>query len=319
MRRISHRPSGTPGDPAAGLYVEEVAVPRPAADELLIRVEAVGVSLPMVRRTWGPRPVPALGGETAGEVVALGADVTGYRVGERVTGVVFGSAYAEYALLHRAMASRVPAGASAVDAVALVRGGVVALGALESAAPRRGESALLTAAAAGVGHLALQLARSRGLSRVVAAVSDPAKAGFLRGLGADEVVVYGSGEETDPAATDWRGPHGVVLDGVGGELLTPLVGALGPGGRLVAYSSGGGTIAGADLLAGGRAAIGFQIARIALEEPERYAGWRAELWRRFAAGELRAVVHEEVPLAEAARAHRLVTDRVNRGRVVLVP
>jgi NADPH:quinone reductase-like Zn-dependent oxidoreductase len=187
----------------------------------------------------------------------------------------------------------------------------VALGALESARPAPGEAVLVTAAASGVGHLAVQLARHRGATRVVGAVGDAAKAGFVRSLGADAVVTY--------EQESWGEPVDVVLDAVGGALLTPAVRALTPGGRLVAYSSGGGTIDAHDLLAGGKSAIGFQIALVARTQPWRYAAWIAELWSLFAAGTLRPAVHAAFPLAHAARAHAAVESRSNLGKVVLVP
>ncbi|GKQ37912.1 oxidoreductase [Streptomyces sp. A012304] len=286
-------------------------MPEPGAGELLIRTEAIGVTLPVVRKVReGARPVP-LGGELAGEVVRVGDGVTGYAPGDRVTGLCFGHAYAEYALLHTTMASPVPAGTGGTDAVALVRSGVVALGALEAARPEKGESVLVTAAASGVGHLAVQLARLRGAARVVAAVGDPAKADFVRSLGADAVVSYGQ--------ESWGEPVDIVLDAVGGTLLAPALKALAPGGRLVEYSSGGGTIEAYDLLVGGRSAIGFQVAMVARNQPQRYAGWIEELWRLFTEGALRPAVHAVFPLADAARAHATIEDRANRGKVVLVP
>ncbi|GHH81993.1 oxidoreductase [Streptomyces sulfonofaciens] len=305
MRRI--RCAG-PGGP---LLVEDAPAPEPGPGELLVRTEAVGVTLPVVRKVReAAEPIP-LGGEVAGEVAAVGEGVTAHRVGDRVVGLCFGHGYADLALLHTAMASPVPAGADSVDAVALVRSGLVALGALDAARPRPGESALVTAAASGVGHLAVQLARAHGASRVVAAVSDPAKAPFLRGLGADEVVAY--------ADESWGGPADYALDAVGGELLAPALAALAPGGRLVAYSSGGGTVRAYDLLVGAKSVTGFQIARTAREQPERYARWREELWRLFFEGSLRPAVHGRFALEEAARAHEAIESRSNLGKVVLIP
>ncbi len=305
MRRVRYESTGGP------LFVEEVPVPEPAAGELLVRCEAIGVTLPVVRKvTEAAEPIP-LGGEIAGEVVAAGDGVTRFRVGDRVTGLCFGHGYADFAPLLEAMASPVPEGASAVDAVALVRSGLVALGALEAARPAGGEAALVTAAASGVGHLAVQLARVRGAGRVVGAVSDAAKGEFVRSLGADEVVVYGEGE--------WGEPVDYVLDAVGGELLSPALAALGPGGRLVAYSSGGGTIRAYDLLVGAKSVIGFQLARIARGEPELYERWRRELWRLFGQGVLTPVVQGEFALEDAAEAHALIASRGNRGKVVLRP
>ncbi|MFF3328059.1 zinc-binding alcohol dehydrogenase family protein [Streptomyces sp. NPDC002888] len=305
MRRVRYESAGGP------LFLEEAPVPEPGPGELLVRCEAVGVTLPVVRKvTEAAEPVP-LGGEVAGEVVAVGGGVTRFRAGDRVTGLCFGHGYADFATLHEAMASPVPEDASAVDAVTLVRSGLVALGALAAARPEPGESALVTAAASGVGHLAVQLARARGAARIVGAVSDPAKAGFVRSLGADEVVGYGD--------ESWGESVDYVLDAVGGELLTPAVAALAPGGRLVAYSSGGGTIQACDLLVGARSVIGFQMARIARGEPELYERWRRELWQLFADGAVRPAVHGEFTLEEAAKAHEAIESRANTGKVVLIP
>ncbi|MET7362800.1 zinc-binding dehydrogenase [Streptomyces sp. NPDC005562] len=307
MRRVRYERSGGP----EVLFLEEVPVPEPGPGELLVRVEAVGVTLPVVRKVRGEGPPIPLGGEVAGAVVALGEGVTAYAPGDRVTGLVFGHGYADHALLHTTMASPVPKGASAVDAVALVRSGLVARGALEAARPAPGESALVTAAASGVGHLAVQLARAKGAGRVVAAVSDAAKADFVRGLGADEVVTYDRAE--------WGEPVDYVLDAVGGELLAPAVRSLAPHGRLVAYSSGGGTVAAYDLLVGARSVIGFQMALIARGRPRVYEAWRRELWELYAAGTLRPVVHAEFALEDAAEAHAVIEARANRGKVVLIP
>ncbi|MEV6278098.1 zinc-binding dehydrogenase [Nocardia sp. NPDC051832] len=306
MRRVGYERSGGP----EVLELSSAEVPVPGPGELLVKVQAIGVTLPVVRKVReSADPIP-LGGEIAGEIVAVGDGVTGYTPGYRVTGLCFGHGYADYAILSARMASPIPDGASAVDAVALVRSGLVALGALDSARPESGEIALVTAAASGVGHLAVQLARVRGAAWVVGAVSDAAKTEFVRGLGADEVVTY------DQAA--WGKSADYALDAVGGALLGPALHALNPGGRLVAYSSGGGTIEAYDLLAAAKTVIGFQIRRIAEGRPDVYDHWRQELWQYFASGQLRPV-HTEFALEEAAQAHALVEARANLGKVVLIP
>ncbi|MEU6086818.1 zinc-binding dehydrogenase [Streptomyces sp. NPDC047085] len=305
MRRVRYESTGGP------LFLEEAPVPEPGPGELLVRCAAVGVTLPVVRKvTEAPEPI-ALGGELAGEVVAVGAGVTRFRAGDRVTGLCFGHGYADFAVLHEAMASPVPDDAGAVDAVALVRSGLVAYGALAAARPAPGESVLVTAAASGVGHLAVQLARARGAGRVVGAVSDPAKAEFVRSLGADDCVHY--------ADDSWGEPVDCVLDAVGGDLLTPALAALAPHGRLVAYSSGGGTIRAYDLLVGAKSVIGFQMALIARGRPDLYEQWRRDLWRMFADGDLKPAVHGEFALEDAAEAHEVIESRANLGKVVLRP
>ncbi|MFG2617140.1 zinc-binding alcohol dehydrogenase family protein [Streptomyces sp. NPDC048507] len=307
MLRMRHQPDGG----TALLVAEQVGPPVAGPGEVLVRSEAIGVTLPTVRKVReGGGPV-SLGGEVAGAVVAVGPGVTGFAVGDRVTGLCFTDAYAEFAVLDTAMASHVPAGASAVDAVALVRSGLVARGAHAAARVEPGESVLVTAAAGAVGSLAVQYARAAGAGRVVAAVSSAAKAGFVRALGADRVVLYED--------ADWGAPHDVVLDGVGGDLLAPAVRALATGGRIVAFSSGGGTVEAYELLVRGASLIGFQMRAVATGRPQLYARWRRELWRLHAAGTLRPAVHARIPLADAARAHAAIEDRRNLGKVVLVP
>ncbi|MFK0259534.1 zinc-binding alcohol dehydrogenase family protein [Streptomyces sp. NPDC090445] len=307
MLRIRHEVNGGP----EVLFAEEVDRPGAGAGEVLIRVEAVGVTLPTVRKVReGSEPIP-FGGEVAGEIVATGAGVTAFAIGDRVTGLCFADAYAEFAVLNTAMTSRIPDGASAVEAVALVRSGLVARGAYEAARMEPGESVLVTAAASAVGTLALQYAKAGGAARVVAAVSSADKADFVRGLGADEVVLYED--------ADWGAPYDVILDGVGGDLLGPAVRALATGGRLVAFSSGGGTVEAYELLVRGASVIGFQIRAIAVGKPELYDRWLRELWQMRNAGTLQTAVHEEIPLGEAARAHTLIEQRRNLGKVILVP
>ncbi|MFF4583846.1 zinc-binding alcohol dehydrogenase family protein [Streptomyces sp. NPDC001373] len=307
MLRIRHEVNGGP----EVLFAEEVDRPVAGPGELVVRAEAIGVTLPTVRKVReGSGPVP-FGGEVAGTVVSIGAGVTGFAVGDRVTGLCFAHAYAEYAVLNSALTTAVPESATAVDAVALVRSGLVARGAYEAGRVRPGESVLVTAAAGAVGGLALQLAKAGGAGRVVAAVGSADKAGFVRRLGADEVVLYED--------ADWGAPYDVVLDGIGGDLLGPAVRALAMGGRLVAFSSGGGTVEAYELLVRGASVIGFQMRAVAAGRPDLYARWQRELWEQRAAGTLRTTVHEEIPLAEAARAHAVIEQRRNLGKVVLVP
>jgi NADPH:quinone reductase-like Zn-dependent oxidoreductase len=244
-------------------------------------------------------------------VDAVGEGVAGFVVGDRVVGLCFSHGYADMAVVHQAMASHVPDGCAAAEAVALVRSGLVARGVYEAAAPEAGDSVLVTAAASAVGSLAVQYAKARGASRVVAAVSSAEKAEFVRALGADEVVRYADGS--------WGEPVDVVLDGVGGELLGPAVRALAPGGRLVAFSSGGGMIDAYELLVRSASAIGFQMAAIARGKPELYALWREELWALHRDGTLRPRVHARIPLERAADAHGIIESRRNLGKVILVP
>ncbi|MFC4945452.1 quinone oxidoreductase family protein [Pseudonocardia sp. GCM10023141] len=313
MRRIGFRTYGGP----EVLECEHVPRPECGPGELLVEVAATGVTRPVVRLTRGDGngggvALPhAPGGDVAGTVVAVGEGVSGFRVGDLVAGIVFAGAYAEFALLPVAFAARVPVGIDAAAAVALVRNGQVALGALRAGAVQPGESVLVTGAAGGVGHLALQLARVLGASRVVAAVGSAAKAEFVRGLGADEVVVY------DQQA-GWGEPVDVVLDSVGDAVLAPALRAVAPLGRLVEFSGGGGTVDVVDLRMRAVSVIGFSMAPFAGRHRDVYEAQRERLWELARAGELRPAI-TAMPLEKAAEAHRLLESRDGVGKIVLVP
>ncbi|WP_421108164.1 quinone oxidoreductase family protein [Streptomyces sp. NEAU-S77] len=309
MRRVRFHAHGGPDV----LRLEEADPPAPAPGELLIRTEAIGVTLPGVRRVRDTgTPLPGtFGGDVAGRVAALGDGVTGFAVGDRVSAISFADSYADLTTAPVVTASPLPDDATAVEAVALVRGGHVALAALAAAAPSPTESLLITGAASGVGHLAVQLARVQGVRRVVAAVGDPAKAAFLRGLGADDVVAYGD--------ESWGEPVDAVLDGVGGDLLPRALAALAPAGRLVFFNSGGGTVPAHALLSGSKTITGLTMAHFSRNRPELYAQHRGELWRLFGEGRLRPAVHAEIPLDQAPKAHAIIESRTNRGKVVLIP
>ena len=289
--------------------VEEVPEPVPGPGRLLVRTECVGVSLGLVRMLRdGTVPAGGPGGEMVGRVAALGPGVTGYRVGERVGGVVFEGVHAEAVLAAPELIGPVPEDVPATEALAVVRGGLVALGALRAARPVAGESVLVTAAASGVGHLAVQLARAFGASRVVAAVGSADKADFVRRCGADEVVTY--------VLDSWGDPVDVVLEAIGGELVQRGVDALAPHGRLVAFGAGGGTVDAGSLLGGLKSVTGFSMGLISRQEPDRLAAHRAELWGLLDAGQVRPAV-TALPLERFGQAVDLIASRRSTGRVLL--
>ncbi|WP_371501437.1 zinc-binding dehydrogenase [Kitasatospora sp. NBC_00374] len=309
MRKISLHAYRGP----AGLRLAEAPEPVAGPGELVVRMEAAGVTLPVLKvlRGHGEAPLPHTpGGDLVGRVVAVGAGVEGHRVGDRVGGVAFEGLYADLVAVPAALVAPVPEQVPAADALAVVRGGVVALAALRAGRLAAGESVLITAAAGGVGHLAVQLAKALGAGRVVAAAGSPDKAGFLRGLGADQVVGYDD--------LDRIGPVDLAVDGVGGEVVRRAAGALVPFGRLVVNSGAGGTLDAGALLRGMHTAVGLSMAQLARLRPELIERYRAELWELLAAGRIRprCVV---LPLAQTARAVELLESRANLGKVVLVP
>jgi NADPH:quinone reductase-like Zn-dependent oxidoreductase len=307
MRGIALRVRQTTGQ--LGFEYEEVPEPVPGPGQLVVRTEAVGVTLGLVRLlASGQVPAGGPGGEMVGRVAAVGPGVEGFAVGDRVGGVVFGGLYAQQVVAVPALVSHVPRQVTAGQALALVRGGLVALSALRAGRFAAGESVLVTAAASGTGHLAVQLAKALGAARVVAAAGSADKAAFMRDCGADEVVTY--------ADASWGDPVDVVLDGVGGPLVQRAVDALALHGRAVVFSAGGGTVDAGGLLGGLKSVIGFSIGPISREHPELIAELRAELWDLLAADRLRPA-STALPFEAIAQATALVGSRANRGRVLL--
>ena len=308
MRRIVFRRHGGP----EVLEIEQTERPALADGEVLVEVDAIGVSLPIVRlsRSESAELPQSPGGEVVGRVAATGPGVTDFHLGQRVDGLAFHGAYAEFTRVAAPFLAPVPDGVDDAAAVSLVRGGQVALGTLRASAMQPGESVLITAAAGAVGHLAIQLAKAFGASRVVAAVGDDRKADFLRGIGADEVIRY---DQTAEAPVD------VVLDGAGGEAQNAALHQLAPFGRLVSFNAAGEKVDVNELRLHGRSIIGFAMAHLAGRRPEVYARHREELWDLHQQGVLKPAIHATLPLAQAAEAHRIMEARANLGKIVLTP
>jgi NADPH2:quinone reductase len=301
MRRVRFQPPDT----AEPFGIEEVAEPVPGPGQLLVRTEAVGVGLGLVRMLRaGTAPPGGPGGEMVGYISALGPNVEGYRVG----GVVFEGAYAQAVLASPMLVSPVPQEVEAGQALAVVRGGLVALSALRAGRFARDDSVLVTAAASGVGHLAVQLARVLGAGRVVAAVGSEDKADFVRGCGADEVVTYTQVSRGEPVD--------LVLDGVGGEFVQRGVDTLAPHGRLVAFSAGGGNVDAGSLLGELKSVIGFSIGLISRQHPEVIHQRRAELWSLLTAGRLHPAC-TALPLEQIPQAVGMIESRSSLGRILL--
>ncbi|MFF5138952.1 zinc-binding alcohol dehydrogenase family protein [Streptomyces sp. NPDC013157] len=335
MTAVPRRMLAVPLDAYGGpdvLRPRELPIPRPGPGEVLITAEAVGVGFAQTQMRadtfpapmWHPTLPLLLGGDVVGTVAELGPGTAGVRVGDRVGAFLMEGAYADHMVARADSLVPVPAELDAAEATVLPGAGPIAVGVLATAGLREGESVLVHAAAGGIGHLAVQLARAAGAGQVLAAASTPAKREFAAGLGADTVI--------DPTRPDWpdavreaTGGRGadVVLDSIGGDVLLAGVRALAPAGRLVFYgSAGGGTdiprVSVMDLIAL-KAVTGFSLSAWRTARPDQYRAGLAELTRRLGDGTLRPAVHARLPLDQAATGHRLIEDRVHRGRVVLVP
>ncbi|WP_280417441.1 quinone oxidoreductase family protein [Nocardia carnea] len=284
----------------------EVPQPEPGPGQLLVRTQLAGVHLGLVRMLRaGDASEP--GGEMVGTVVDIGPEVPGTWLGKRVGGVVFEGVYAEYVLAAPALVTELPTDVDAADGLAMVRGGLVAMGAVHSGGRVAGQSVLITAAASGSGHLAVQIARALGAGRVVGAVGTADKAGFVRACGANAVLAY-----DDP----WGERFDVIVDGVGGSLVPRAVTALAPRGRLVAYSAGGGSVEVGSLLADLKTITGFSVGLLARTQPELIESYRSQLWKWLAEGVVRPQ-HTVFAVDRLDEAIASIEERRNMGRVAL--
>ncbi|MFF2040994.1 NADP-dependent oxidoreductase [Kitasatospora sp. NPDC058170] len=285
--------------------------PVPGPSEVLVRVHAAGMN----PTDWKHRQFAGfldrlplvLGWDVSGVVEAVGPGVTIHRVGDEVFGMLpypYGvGSFAEYVSAPARALVRKPAGVDHVQAGALPLAALTAWQVLVDAADvQPGQRVLIHAAAGGVGHLAVQIAKARG-AHVIGTASAP-KHALLRELGADELVDY---RTEDFTAID---PVDLVLDTLGGETAIRSLDTLKPGGRLVTIALGS---LPADLAARGDA-LGVQAYPLLVEADQAGMQAVADL---VTAGRLRAVVEAVFPLAEAAKGHDLGdTGRVT-GKVVL--
>jgi NADPH2:quinone reductase len=323
MTYIAHGAGGAPDVlvPATG------PVPVPEPGSVLIRVLAAGVNRPDVQQRKGlypppPGASPVLGLEVAGEVVALGAGVTRFAVGDRVCALVNGGGYAEYCLAPEAQTLPWPDGFDALGAATLpetfftVWTNLFGHGRLA-----QGETALVHGGTSGIGVTAIRLAKAFG-ARVFATAGSPEKCQAILDLGADAAIDY---RQQDFLAEVKRlAPEGVdvVLDMVGADYFPRNLRCLRQDGRLVIIAFLGGyevekadlrpimtkrlTVTGSTMRPRTTAEKGA-IAR-ALEE---------KVWPMLARGECPPVIHATFPLAEAAAAHRLMESSSHIGKIML--
>ncbi|WP_127507217.1 zinc-dependent alcohol dehydrogenase family protein [Actinoplanes solisilvae] len=304
------------GDPD-GLSVVDLPDVAPNTGQLLIATEAIGVGgvdVVIRRGKIGTFPEGLIpGSEVAGRVIAVGDGVDPSWTGRRVwafTGL--GGAYAERAVAALDDVTPLPDGLSAVDAVTIGSAGPVAHFGLAHARFSSGESVLIRGAAGSLGILALQLAARGGASTIAVTTSSPQRGRRLRELGATEVLDRsGAGEERE---------FDVIYDVVGGPGLTSFFDRLAPNGRLVSVGAVDGyppADLGAALVRLFRRSLTyatFSLDTVPVPERNRV---RAGLLDAAARGELRAVVHDVLPLDEAAEAHRRMDSGEVFGRIVL--
>ncbi|RKT86715.1 NADPH2:quinone reductase [Saccharopolyspora antimicrobica] len=308
------------------LQLTEIDAPEPQPGQLLVEVAASGVNFIDTYQRSGAyaMQVPFTpGSEGAGEVVAVGEGVTGFSVGDRVAWAMAPGSYAERALVPADKAVQVPAGVDIRTAAAALLQGLTAHYLVTSTHPvRTGETALVHAAAGGMGLLLTQLVKHLG-GNVIGTVSTAEKEKLAREAGADEVIRY---TEEDVAATvsdltDGRGVD-VVYDGVGKTTFDASLASLRPRGLLALFGAASGPVPPVDPQRLNSAGSVFltrpSLAHHILTRDE--LDWRAgELFEWIATGVLDIRIGGTYPLEDARRAHEDLEGRRTTAKLLLLP
>jgi NADPH2:quinone reductase len=309
------------------LTVQDIATPDPGPGELLVDVAAAGVNFIDVYYRTGayPQATPFIvGSEGAGAVSAMGREVTGFHEGDHVAwAMVTGAGYAEKVIVPAARAVKIPAGIDDETACAALLQGMTAHYLTRSTYPvRAGETALVHAAAGGVGLLLTQVLGNQDV-RVIATTSTEEKAALAREAGAAEVIRY---DREDVAAevsrlTDGRGVD-VVYDGVGKATFEGSINSLRPRGMFVLYGAASGPVAPVDpQLLQSKGSLFFTrptLAHYAAERDEllERAG---ELFEWLASGRVSVRIGARYTLEQAPQAHRDLESRSTTGKSLIIP
>jgi NADPH2:quinone reductase len=314
-----------PGGPEALRY-EDVEQPVPGSGQVLVKIEAAGVNFVDVYQRTGHYKVPVpftLGQEGAGSVTAVGPGVTDPKVGDRVAYATVLGAYAEYAVVPADRVVVLPDGVSVKQgAAAMLQGLTAHYLATSTYALKPGDACVVHAAAGGVGLLLCQIAKLRG-ARVLGTVSTREKAALARGAGADEVILYTEQdfESEVKRLTSGAGVQ-VVYDSVGKTTFEKGLSCLARRGMMVLYGQSSGPVGPFD------PQVLNQKGSLFLTRPTivHYIATRAELVARagdllgwIQRGRLNVRIDRELPLAQAAEAHRLLEARKTTGKVLLIP
>ncbi len=317
-----------PGEPEVLQWLE-VPDPVPGPGEVVIDVAASGVNRAdlMQRQGFYPPPPgapPYPGLECSGRVRAVGDQVASWRPGDQVCALLSGGGYAEQVAVPEGQLLPVPGSVEVTTAAAFPETAcTVYANVFQLAGLAEGELLLVHGGSSGIGTMAIQLAKAFG-ARVACTAGSAEKLARCRALGADVVVNYRT-EDFVGAVQDATGGAGadVILDIIGASYLARNLAALATGGRLVVIGRQGGSRAELDLgiLQAKRASLHATTlrARPAHEKAAVVAAVREHVWPLIDAGKVAAVVDRELPMSQAAAAHRVMAASEHVGKILLLP
>jgi putative PIG3 family NAD(P)H quinone oxidoreductase len=320
-------PGKVEGTPAP--VVEEIAVPEPGREEILIKVAAAGVNRGDLMQVTGMYPPPAgapqtLGLEASGIVVAVGAGVTRWRIGDEVCVLVAGGGYAEYCIAHEGSALPPPKGVSLVHAAALPEAYfTVWTNLVDRARLKAGETLLVHGGSSGIGTAAIQLFAARG-HRVFTTAGSADKCAACVKLGAARAINYREEDFVDVLRAE-TGNAGVdvILDMVGGDYILKNISLLKTEGRLVNIAFQQGAQATLNLLVVmlKRLTITGSTLRVRshAEKAEIARAVEREVWPLIGEGRIAPIVDSTFPFAKVAEAHARMAGSTHIGKILLTP
>ena len=301
--------------------------PKPAEGEVLVRVAAAGVNRPDVMQRQGRYPPPAgasdiPGLEIAGEVVALGPKVSGVAIGDKVTALLPGGGYAEYAVAAAPLCLPAPTGLSMIEAAAIPETYfTVWTNLFDRGGCKAGDTVLIHGGTSGIGTTAIQLATVRG-ARVFATAGTQEKARVCEKLGAVRGIDYHTEDFVEVVRKE-TGGKGVdlILDMVAAAYFARNLEALAVEGRLVVISliSGARTELNLNTVMSKRLTITGSTLRIRSVAQKALVaeGVRRNVWPLLEAKRVHPVIYATFPLAEASEAHRMMETSQHIGKIVL--
>ena len=313
------------GGPEALVY-EEVPDPTPGEGEALLRIGASGINYIDVYYRTGQYPADppfTSGQEAAGTVEAVGVGVEGLSTGDRVAYEGVLGSYAEYAVVPAHKLVPLPDGVDIKTAAAVLLQGMTAHYLVRDTYKLGpGDTALLHAAAGGVGLLLIQMVKKAGAT-AIGTVSTEAKAALAREAGADEVILYTEQdfEAETKRITDGRGVD-VVYDSVGKSTFDKSLNCLRPRGTLALFGQASGAVgplqlqrlnAGGSLFVTRPSLVHHTLTR------EELLGRASDVFEMVASGELSVRIDREFPLSAAAEAHSRLEGRLSTGKLLLIP
>jgi NADPH2:quinone reductase len=310
--------------PAQALIPVRTATPKPGPGQILIRVGAAGVNRPDIAQRMGFYPPPpgapdTMGLEVAGEVAAIGEGAARWREGDRVVALLGGGGYAEYAVVDARHALPQPANMGVIEAAGLPETVfTVFANVFEGGALKAGETLMVHGATSGIGVTAMQMAKAAG-ARVIATSRSASKAAQALAHGADISIDVSAEDFAEVAKRE--GGVDVILDMVGGDYIARDIDAINTGGRLVMIAAQAGANVEINL---GRimqkrmVLTGSTLRPRGADEKARLAAAvEAKVWPWIAAGQLKTVLDETFPLAEAAKAHARLENSDHLGKIIL--